>query len=654
MPDVMNPSRDDPHDLEHSRFCTAIILILVTAFVALSLFAGLGIVDVWGVSFLTIIPQSLMIALVILAAAFIWGSLFIKSGTAISFGDSCNNKKTNIYLTATSLLLAIVFVVLRSQNHLLGDGYTVLANVANPDLMLPTEPLTILATRLIYQITGNTELAFVILGISAGLLLLCIAYLYSRELTESSSLRAAGVLLFAGIGQIQFFFGYAENYTLMTASLAAFIYFGYMYAAENRRLLPALALFIIAGLFHLSAWFLLPGMLFLLLLKFLRSRKIMYAMAPVLTLGAAVALAVIFYGKYQGEQVFVPLKATAINPYSLFSGRHLSDLGNLLLLAAPMPLIALLACLPKAREVLTQPRSGFIFLLLCTVSGLVFSVMIDPKMGAVRDWDLLSLFSIPTAFLSTFCIAKSSFGRRMQTMLLFAAIAMVTCHSLPWVISNTYVLESKDYLKYVLADDPHYSPTYYNGYRLKSWSKIMWGDPYYDFEEVRRASSLRIDAYPDDNTNRVTCAYSNYLVGDFAKMHEVLEELDYTTLHPNSASLTFALHLRFGKLADAARIGRYGRMRFPQHEVFKLNEWVATTLITNPDEVISMYEKHVERSQATVLSILDYAALALNVGDYGLARSAVEKADELPEATGREIAEIQSFRLLIEVYEQQD
>jgi tetratricopeptide (TPR) repeat protein len=615
------------------------------------LLSGLGVIDIWGIAYLSVIPRWLFVLTFALALAILWGSRMVRTTTEIKPRQQFSKRMTLIIMTVTSLAIIVLFIVLRSKNHLLGDGYTVLANVADPIVVPPAELLAFLSTRMVYFLTGSAELSFVILSVPAGLVFLTIAYLYARSLSDSAVLRAAVVLVFAGIGQIQFFFGYAENYTWMTVFVSAFIFLGYKYVVEDEFFWFAIVSFVIAGLFHVSAWFLLPGALYLLSLRYRRSRRTLYLLAFVLLVAAAGLLAVLIYTHYKGAEIFVPPWATNLNPYSLFSHWHLIDIGNLALLAAPLPIFIILICLLGIRQFISRSHNEGLFLGLCTVSGSLFTLIIDPKLGASRDWDLLSFFAIPTTFLAAFFLAKLNLKSPMYSRFLAAAIAVLIFHSLPWVVSNTFVIESKDFLKRVIANDPHYSPAYYKGLHLKYWSLLMWADPYFDFEEVSRASDLQLKAYPNDNTNRVTCSYSYYLLGRFDESLEVLHELDYRTLRPESALLALRLYLSFGDPEAARKLVQDGYYRFPENDIFKWHYAVFSALTTGPEEALAFYNYRLDRQQTTLRAITAYAEFALALGHTELAKSVLSKADNVSNMSGREEAEVRSLRKLVEIAE---
>ena len=179
----------------------------------------------------------------------------------------------------------------------------------------------------------------------------------------------------------------------------------------------------------------------------------------------------------------------------------------------------------------------------------------------------------------------------------------------------------------------------------------MWVEPYFDFEEVCRASSIRLRACPDDNTNRVTCSYSYYLLGRFGESLEVLHELDYRTLRPESALLALRLYLSFGDPETARKLVQYGYYRFPENDIFKWHYAVFSALKTGHEEALAFYNYRLDRQQTTPRTITAYAEFALALGHTELAKSVLSKADNVSNMSGREKAEVRSLRKLIEIAE---
>jgi hypothetical protein len=358
----------------------------------------------------------------------------------------------------------------------------------------------------------------------------------------------------------------------------------------------------------------------------------------------ALAAAVLLFTHYKGLDIFMPLQEPGLNPYPILSHWRLVELGNLTLLIIPLPVILLVSCIPQIRRLLTDLGHGGLFFALCTVSALGFAFVVDPKLGAVRDWDLLGLYALPATFLAAICVSKVGKEHVRPVLLLGASVAVVLFHTVPWIVSNTYQIESKNLMKRAIHSSPHYSSAYfYKGSNLKRWSRVMWSDPYYDFEEAARACDLYLDTYPGDNINRITCAYSHYLTGDFEKSREVLSKLDYRVLHPSSTILAINLYLRFGEIEKARAVASYGVSRFPTSAYLNWHYSIVAAIDRGSRVVTKLCAERLSQQPDQAVAYTDFASYALAMGNAELAESLLDDARELDTNTGRDDAEIESL-----------
>jgi tetratricopeptide (TPR) repeat protein len=101
--------------------------------------------------------------------------------------------------------------------------------------------------------------------------------------------------------------------------------------------------------------------------------------------------------------VLVPLVGGPPLNYGLFSGAHLLDVINLLCLVAPFLLVA--APLLLDRSPVRPAIAGGFFWPLAVTIPLAIPLLIDPKLGMARDWDLLSLGVVPLGIYAAITIA---------------------------------------------------------------------------------------------------------------------------------------------------------------------------------------------------------------------------------------------------------
>jgi tetratricopeptide (TPR) repeat protein len=396
---------------------------------------------------------------------------------------------------ATLISIAVLFitgtVLLNSANHLLGDGLTHLGNTER--IWAPTEPLDLFLLHLVYRITGSMLASYRIIATVTGAFYLLAIYLTTRLVSDHLH-RAIIVLAFLSTATIQFYFGYVESYTLLHVFTMYFIYAAWRdHKSKSSTYLPLL-FFLLAVASHFSAMSLLPAVIYLYRRRM--SPGLKYVLALLVVVAAVVAFAVGI------EKVFVPPVATDFSGYSLFSRQHLLDLVNILLLSCPAFFLAI-----------PSRRSGHLvrFAAIALAGCLVFFILVDPKIGAFRDWDLLSIFALPLCTLVALRAPR-------QRMTLVALAVVIILRVIPWLDFNSE--QQLAFVKSKVASDIHYSCEYDQGWRLISWGILLQNldDP----EGAIDAFQERLKCKPADartlgllaptqfNLRRYSAAYATY------------------------------------------------------------------------------------------------------------------------------------------------
>jgi hypothetical protein len=525
----------------------------------------------------------------------------------------------------------VAFVLGRSENLLLGDGYKRIQMMQKSIDFWPTEYIDLLAHRLLYQLVGSAEVSYLITGVASGVVFLAAAYLFIRGLKADRTTAVAAGLMLVGIAQMQFFFGYVESYAIMAALSALFLLFGYRYAAGQIQFWPAMLFFTIAGIFHLSAWFFLPGILYLLMLRSKRTGKSIYKWACGLVIIVILALATVYYFKFEGERIFVPLVAGMTNPYSLFSLNHLFDIANELLLVSPLPLLLVLGVLiiKRKNNRLVSPQT--IFLTLCTLGGLLVLVAVDPILGAVRDWDLLSLFGLPLAFLAASLLHTALTEKKARCVVVTAAAAILLAHSAPWIISNTKPVLAKDLMKRAIAQDVHYTPEYYDGYLLKQWAYYI-ESTFKDYEEMRRSALLRIEGDPDDPGAYMMYALTCYFGGEEKQLLRALNRIENNPkADVGQLVRSVRLRLHIGDVDGLRKSLGQVRTRHPGEPYTAALDWIVTRLESDPRQVDESLASIVASKPNNADLVCDYAAVCIILEKYAKARMLLERAERFPQ-----------------------
>ena len=127
------------------------------------------------------------------------------------------------------------------------------------------------------------------------------------------------------------------------------------------------------------------------------------------------------------ENIFLPLfhgKPVALG-YTIISLPHLVDIINLSVLLSPLLLPVLAFSAGSIRRRILKKETNA-FLLWVTAGGLLFLVIIDPKLGMPRDWDLFSLaFFAPTLLSVSLLSEKATVCIRQMIIPFFVHAFMI-------------------------------------------------------------------------------------------------------------------------------------------------------------------------------------------------------------------------------------
>lgn len=170
------------------------------------------------------------------------------------------------------------------------------------------------------------------------------------------------------------------------------------------------------------------------------------------------------------DQIFVPLWPLSDNGYWFLSVAHLTDMANHMSLVAPVGLLGLGTLLRGNRSMSDEHRDVVTVLGLTALMSFLVAFWIDPKLSAVRDWDLISLYGFPLTLwgLSLFHSRWTGLARSPQWIIPLATL--VICIPLPHlVLMNSPSIASRR-LNTILERDPHYQSSYENGGRAFAWA----------------------------------------------------------------------------------------------------------------------------------------------------------------------------------------
>lgn len=265
-----------------------------------------------------------------------------------------------------------------------------------------------------------------------------------------------GLLVLAAPWQL--FLGYAECYSQLAVCLLLALVNLLREREGDGRLITASRWYAAALFWHLNALFLAPLMLGVALAGggegTPRWRRVVTVVLPslgALALGALLlttaggvrtVLVDDFLAPQAGRRLFNALGGER----GLVDWRLWKDLLNLALLLVPVPLVLLLATRVAGR----QPRTGR---LAWGGVGLgVVAVLLNMKLGVVRDWDLLAAHAVVVTLAAFAASRASALPAVLVGVVWLAGLGL----NLPWFVINAVPDAARSRLVAVTADLPAY------------------------------------------------------------------------------------------------------------------------------------------------------------------------------------------------------
>jgi tetratricopeptide (TPR) repeat protein len=424
----------------------------------------------WGFNFLLFLPVPYTVVYVILTVAAIILP-FIKrfegineqiiNGYSAVFCESSNKYYARL---AVTFVCTILFLLFLADTHFLGDGYAVIANLASEtgsfikwSEMGVTHFLLSLQSLVGPKSEEAALSAFRIVSVFSGIFSVWIFFLISQEISEDKTKRFLTFLMLIMSGGLLLFFGYAENYPLLWVAFPGFAYFGLRYINRDKWLIGPIV-FLALGMFtHMQAVQMIPAFILLIFCKgwprrlYDRFKFIFWILAGIIT----VILLMRFHHQYITdlyiEDIFLPMfEGKPSDPDCLiFSLTHLADIFSHLLLLSPLVYLVFIMSIKRLPRLFK--RADTIFLLLLTLTGLGFLMVIDPKLGMARDWDLLSLAAFGLTLLTVHLLGKNQILALKR--LILPIVIYAVCAALPYLFMNLTPVSAVKYVKYFINLD---------------------------------------------------------------------------------------------------------------------------------------------------------------------------------------------------------
>lgn len=469
-----------------------------------------------------------------------------------------------------SLALFLLFFLLRSKNHYMGDGWLVvsLMNEGYGEMGSRAGVWTLRMhhgiSRLLVGagVESGHSLSFALVSCLSGVFYVLLSLRAATVLAQalrpekrrSAAFLTASVLLTTG--SMQLFFGYVETYAIIHLLLFLFFVEGMASLVEERtdrkvlivNLLFLFLLIPVAFKMHMASVLAAPALLYLLL-KPVGSR---FPRFPVWS--AILFVAVLYVLPPCLAQLGIhatPLPWITADPTDslcVFCLPHLFFLVNILLLTVPVPLLLFVATVSEKTDDNRRAKDAGRFLAIAALSLFALAAVTRSSLGP-RDWDLLSFFVPPFALW-----AAHRALRRLPARALLPC-ALLVCglgvfFLFPWVVGNALSgAVAERTARFSLEDPRHWSG---RNPRIVGLAGLMW--EHGDRETAIRLYEETTKRRPDARIAQANVGIYYWGIGRFeeAKKHlKAAIELNPRVVAPHYYLASCYFNLQEGDMGEA-------------------------------------------------------------------------------------------------------
>ncbi len=425
----------------------------------------------WGISPYTVFPPIPGWGTILLAGTTLLPPLNRRWRRVLSSGWRRLPGKTHPrrWFALAALASAPIFWLLRIRHLQWGDAQILVIGLSQKDapvLYNWQAPFTVFLHQRLWQLLANplwgwgVDTVYAAVSVLCGVAFVFLTLVWAHETGQSTAERTllAGLVLTGG--GMELFFGYVENYTIISLGVLAFLYFGWRTLKNETPLWVPAAVLSLTNAFHPSTMVLWGAMAYLLWRKWRGGlplwQLLQSALLPPLLVGSAV-LSLMEIGNHGlaaflgddrpggGDHIwFVPLTLavpTEWQRYAMFSAAHFADWGNEMLLTAPLGIFALAGAVPvlwrKWRRLDAPIRAGMAFFALAAFGYLLLTWVWNADYGMRKDWDLFSPAAITVNMLAAVLwvnLLRGDDGAAGESALIVWAVGGL--HTLAWVLSN--------------------------------------------------------------------------------------------------------------------------------------------------------------------------------------------------------------------------
>ncbi|MDH4156238.1 MAG: tetratricopeptide repeat protein [candidate division Zixibacteria bacterium] len=397
---------------------------------------------VWGVNLWGYMPHGISLSVLVVAALIAPALILVRRDRLQAHPvEAPAVRKDRSWLAISLAAVAFfgaLFVIFANRAHFLGDGYSALTALAEPEpvikyrevgeyfvhiwlkAILPGEPM-------------EAALAsFRVVSVFSGMVFVAAAAFAAGRLFSGATDRLVFLLGCVTGGYMLLFFGYVEYYSLFV--LAVGIYCLASLLALNDKLSRWLIVLplALAIVFHVFGTILIPSAIYLILSSGPLARRISRispAVKAALVSLVVIAAALVFYRFYTTNYffrfAFLPVTdvVPAVDGYTLFSMKHISDYANMLILLLP-GLLVLAAATMRLPWRKIRFNKLYRFLAVLASSCWLATFIFDPRLGMPRDWDLFSFGGLSLVMGGFYLIIDNKKNIRMYARVATLAIIL--------------------------------------------------------------------------------------------------------------------------------------------------------------------------------------------------------------------------------------
>jgi len=486
-----------------------------------------------------------------------------------------------IYRLIFIVISVCLFIIFRAPTHFLGDGYSSIGNLASDTgtFYKWSEMGVTYMVSFIQMFIGpkneyTARLAFQILSFVSGAVTIWFFFLIAQIISNRNTARVLAFTVMCISPVLLLFFGYVEYYPPLWMIYTAFLYACLHYMVREKGVLIPLLL-IIAGIFiHMQIGIFIVAYLFLVFstgngAKFYRRFKaLIWSAIGIL----AIIMAIIFIKRYTGnlyfEHIFLPLfNGKPVDPYYLiFSGNHLLDILNELLLLSPALPVLIVISIGNFRKIMLNRTA--VFLGLAATLSLLFLLVIDPKLGLARDWDLFSLSSFGVGLLAITMITDS--GLKVVRRMYIPILILLLCATVAYLAVNLNRNRSIDYFKYTINIDIN-----------RSFSSLVALHNYYKGlgdEENRKAVNDRIKKlFPEKPMTQVALdLLEKHKIDEAEEIIKMIPRDKFSSQYHNLMSMYYLALNKFPQaLEESDKVMQLSKYNFVYH---RNRAWIYTVM----------------------------------------------------------------------------